>query len=197
MIWAVNEAYMRLLLRRAGSSPTTSSGVLAKARSLAEMERNEIPCKWLELTDEQRETVRNSVLRAIEISERLQSFDGDRANSIACRLLGILDGEPEDDWAEDALAPTWMNDDLDPEYARWHLDMSLATDMHLAMGWQPPSWGDTSPRAKWIDSEAAKILALPDAEAIAAAESWLFDRPDPPPECGRPGRSRIRRPPSD
>lgn len=186
MIWVVNAAYRALLIRRAQSRPLSSSGVLTKARALAELEKNSIPCRWDQLPDDRRDLVRGQVLEVIEISERLQSFDGNRSASIAIRLLAILDDDPIDDEPDHSgvTVPIWLNEDLDELDRLGWLEAMLVLDVDGAMrrvhgwrlDWQRPDQGRD--RKDWIVGQAGRVLASDDP--IAAARGWLADPPAPP-----------------
>jgi hypothetical protein len=180
----VNAAYRAMLTRRALSHPLSSSGVLTKARALAELERAEIPCGWDRLPDERREQIRAAVLEVIAVSERLQSFDGNRAASIAIRLLGIVDGDPIEDEEVDHSGPPvpiWLNEQLDQSDRESWLPVMLSTDMEDVMrhrhGWRL-DWMRPDGRAGWIVDQAAGVMASEDP--IAAAAEWLRDPPTPP-----------------
>lgn len=187
MIWAVNAAYRALLTRRAQSRPLSSSGVLTKARALAELEKNSIPCRWDQLPDDRRDLVRGQVLEVIEISERLQSFDGNRSASIAIRLLAILDDDPIDAGEPDhtgATVPIWLNEDLDELDRLGWLESVFVLDVDGAMrrvhgwriDWQRSDQGRA--RKRWILEQAGRVLAADDP--LVEAADWLQNPPAPP-----------------
>ena len=183
----MNAAYRALLTRRAQSHPLSSSAVLTKARALAELEKNGIPCRWDQLPDDRRDLVRGQVLEVIEISERLGSFDGNRAASIAIRLLAILDDDPIDVGEPDhsgGTVPIWLNEDLDELDRLGWLESMFVLDVDGVMrrthGWRL-DWQRSDQqrdRKDWIVGQAERVLASDDP--IATARGWLSDPPAPP-----------------
>lgn len=173
----MNETRRALLTRRALSKPTTTAGLLTKARALADLERESVPCPWNELPEERREPIRDELLEVIAVAERLGTYEARRASDIACRLLEELDGEAEDEdpaqlppWRWDV--PAWTDDDRLVE-----LKLNLLFEMAQAVGFDvgPREWANgSSARVRWLQREGGTIL-----EAIDPLQAWLAEPPQP------------------
>jgi hypothetical protein len=163
----VNAAHLDLLKRQAVSKPVDSSGLMTKAKALAELvERTD-----LSSTPKALQAARDELLDVIYRAEDVGTARAQAASSIAGRLLSQLD---------DAAAP----DDEAPELSRqdrlaW-LELDCVYEMQRALGWErgwPPGGMD------WLQEQATDVLSAEDP--VAAFDRWVAAPPDVPASLGR------------
>jgi hypothetical protein len=82
---------------------------MAKARALLALADEGVPCNWRSLPDDRREQIRGQVLEVLAVADELQSWDGERAASIASRLLERIDNQATAEDEEMRLA-TMLHD---------------------------------------------------------------------------------------
>ena len=175
----MNTARQAVLTTRAMGKPTSTSGLLSKARALAALEDAGVPCAWDELPEKRRELIRGECVYVIRLAESLQTYEGSRASDVCVRLMGILDNEPEPDPGE--WLPIYLDDTLTVEDRLAWLSIMFEWDVAHLVGFKvnQAEWraGD-SDRIKWVEGQSRPIFMAEDP--LAAAAKWRENPPTPP-----------------